>query len=339
MSTKGFLTFIIVTLSLSNFSPGQSAAEFSNVSKAKILNEKLEQLKRENEQRSRANYQLGPGDIIEITVFNIKELNKIVEISAQGKITLPFIDEVQVEGLTTQELEKKLESLLDARVMKNPQVNVGIKERHSQPVYILGAVEKPGTYQMTRRLNLIDALSLAGGFNSKASDKLYVRKAVSHPVPTDEPDSSTKTIEVDLKDLLVNGNESLNYPIEAGDVINVPQKVEKLFYVLGDVGKPGAYEFKDSNDSVRLSQAIATAGGLLRTAALKHAVIVRPTDNGGKTQIALDLKKMLKGNTEDVLIKPNDLIFVPNSATKNAREAILNGLTTIITTGMFIATR
>jgi polysaccharide export outer membrane protein len=318
---------------------GQATDESVSRAQGPTLNERLNEMKSRNESRSREDYRLGPGDVIETSVFSVKELNKAIEITSQGNITLPFIGKIQVEGLTAQELEKKLESLLDARVVKNPQVSVTIRERHSQPVYILGAVQRPGTYQLVRRISLIDALSLAGGFNDRAGGKVYLRKAATTAPAglSGEPNDGTRIIEVDIKDLLASGDERSNYLIEAGDVISVPLKVEKVYYVLGDVNKPGAYELKEKEDAVRLSQALATAGGLLNTAALKDAVIVRLTPEGKKTHLPVNIKTVLKGASEDLLIKPNDLIFVPNSASKHATQAILNGLSSIVTAGMFIA--
>jgi polysaccharide export outer membrane protein len=339
-SKKCLCAFVLIVLVFAvPFLFCQTGAENKDRAKEQSLNDRLNEIKKRNDSKLIEDYRLGPSDVIEISVFNIKELNKTLEVTAQGKVTLPFLGEIQVEGLTAQELEKKLESLLDARVMRNPQVSVTIRERHSQPIHILGAVQKPGTYQLARRINLIDALSLVGGFSEKAGDKIYLRKAsTTHPATLNgETQASQKTIEVDIKDLLVVGDEKSNYVVEAGDVISVPVRVEKVYYVLGDVGRPGAYEFKEKDETVRFSQALASAGGVLNTAALKDAIVVRQAQDGKKTHIPVNIKNVLKGSSEDLMIKPNDLIFVPNSASKQARQAILNGLSGIITAGMVVA--
>ncbi|MBI3658207.1 MAG: polysaccharide biosynthesis/export family protein [Acidobacteria bacterium] len=300
------------------------------------LNKKLLTAQNSSPGQSREDYRLGPGDVVDIAVFDIKELTRTLEISAGGKITLPFVNEITAEGLTAQELERALAVLLEAKVMKNPQVTVNIKEHRSQPVSVLGAVQRPGTYQITRRLHLIDALSLAGGFTDKAGSRIVLRKALrpgASPNTTATSDAS-QIIEVDLQELLITGNSRLNYTIEAGDVISVPLKVEKVYYVLGDVGKPGAYEFKESDAEVRLSQALATAGGLLRTAVAKGVTIVRQDGNGKKSYLTFNVPHILQGKHDDVPLKPNDLIFVPNSAAKNAAQSLINGLSSIVTAGI-----
>lgn len=301
------------------------------------LNKWLRDAKASAVLQERQDYRLGPGDVVDISVFDIKELTRTLEISANGKITLPFINEVPAEGLTTQELEQSIARMLEAKVMKNPQVSVAIKEYRSQPIHLLGAVQKPGTYQVVRKLHLIDALSLAGGFTDKAGPRILLRKASApgaHGAPTSA--GSSGVLDIDVRQLLVDADATLNYPIEAGDVISVPLRVDKVFYVLGDVGKPGAYEFKDKDEEVRLSQAIATAGGLLRTAAVKEVTVVRADLNGKKSYLTVNVQQVLNGKRDDLALKPNDLVFVPNSSTKSATQAIINGLSNIVTAGIVV---
>ena len=125
-------------------------------------------------------YLLGPGDIIQVTVFGIEDLKqKELALDSEGKVSLPFINDVGLMGLTPRESEVKIATLYEASVMKNPQVSVTVKEYRSQFFNVLGAVFKPGTYQLTRRAYLVDALAMAGGLLAeKAESKAYVHEQV-----------------------------------------------------------------------------------------------------------------------------------------------------------------
>ena len=121
--------------------------------------------------KSDAEYRLGPGDLIEIGVFGVENFRHTLRISASGVIKLPLLDPVTAAGLTAAELEERLTALLDGEVIKNPQVSVFVKEYRSQTVYVLGAVQKPGQYQITLQLKIVDVLSMAGGLQPTPSTK------------------------------------------------------------------------------------------------------------------------------------------------------------------------
>jgi polysaccharide biosynthesis/export protein len=275
-------------------------------------------------------YLLGPGDIIEVTVFGIEDLKtKALTIDSEGKISLPFINSVQLMGLTPREAEVKVSTLYEASVMKNPQVSVTVKEYHSQFVNVLGAVLKPGTYQLTRRAFLVDALAMAGGLLADKSEyKAYVHRASMQPASGESTTATSAdkgTTEIDLVQLLEKGNISLNVPIYAGDVVSVPERIERFFYVLGDVNKGGAFEIK-KGEHITLSRALASAGGLMHTAKSTKAAILRPNPDGTTKQIPVDIKKLLRGKLTDMDIVQSDVIFVPGSTTKTVGYGILNSL-------------
>jgi polysaccharide biosynthesis/export protein len=285
-------------------------------------------------------YLLGPGDIIEATVFGIEDIKKkALTLDSEGKISLPFINSVPLMGLTPREAEVKVSALYEASVMKNPQVSITVKEYHSQFVNVLGAVFKPGTYQLTRRAFLVDALAMAGGLLAeKAEYKVYIHRAnLSTVSDTSAADTSSGTIEVDLAQLLEKGDISLNVPIYAGDVVSVPERIEKVFYVLGEVNKGGAFEIK-KGEQITLSRALASAGGLMKTAKATKAAIIRPNPDGTSKQIPVDIKKLLKGKLPDMEITNKDVVFVPGSTTKTIGIRLLDSvgglLSNIIYAGM-----
>ena len=111
---------------------------------------------------------------------------------------------------------------------------------------MIGAVEKPGMYELVGRRTLLQMISAAGGFTEKAGNQLFVLREGRSGI--------TASIEIDLEDLLINGNQKLNIPMQVNDVINVP--VDKMIhiYVFGEVKQPGALAVKVS-DKVTLLQA------------------------------------------------------------------------------------
>lgn len=276
---------------------------------------------------AQVDYTLGPGDILKIDVMEDPQMGGEAQISQEGQILLPFVSSVKAAGLTTFELQKKLEELLAASVIKQPHVQVTVKEHRSQPVNVLGEVNKPGTYQLSHAMRLADILSLSGGFTKDASDHCTITRVL--------PDGTESRMEISLSKLLEHGDASLNVPMKANDIVHISKKVDRFFYVLGEVGKPGAYPFSDEKKSVRLTEALSSAGGCQKTAKLKSARLVRTKADGTKDTKVLDLAKVLDGRGEDVEILENDLIVVPSSTTKNFAYTMLSGAATILTAGIW----
>ena len=279
-------------------------------------------------------YLLGPGDIIEVTVFGTEDLKqKDLTLDSEGKVSLPFINDVGLMGLTPRESEVKIATLYEASVMKNPQVSITVKEFHSQFVNVLGAVLKPGTYQLTRRAFLLDALAMAGGLlTEKAELKAFVHRAglvPSTPAEAVSGVTAKDTLEIDLVQLLEKGDTSLNVPIYAGDIVSVPERIERFYYVLGDVNHGGAFEIK-MGESITLTKALASAGGLMSTARTGKSTIIRQALNGSTTQIPIDVRKVLRGQLQDMVLLPNDVLFVPGSTTKTLGRGLLSSLGSVL---------
>jgi polysaccharide export outer membrane protein len=249
-------------------------------------------------------YRIGPGDLLELKVFEVDQLSQTVRVSEDGSITLPLIGRVVVEGLTQEGVVQKLSGLLQAKYVKNPQVTIFIKEYKNQQVAVIGAVEKAGSYELVGRKNLLQIISMAGGFSDNAGDAIFILR--------EGMDGVTSSVAIDLKDLLVNGNQKLNIPIEPNDVINVPVDKEIRVFVMGRVNKPGALKAKLS-EGMTLLQAIADAGGLAE-GAKESAVTITRKDKAGKEQkIKINLKDIIKGKKMDVLLQEGDVVYVPES--------------------------
>ncbi|MBP6909787.1 MAG: polysaccharide biosynthesis/export family protein [Candidatus Saccharicenans sp.] len=248
-------------------------------------------------------YIIGPRDLLEIKVFELPEFDHTVRVSEDGSITLPLIGNVQIGGLTKDKAEKKLSEIL-AKYVKKAQVSIFIKEYQSSRVAIIGAVEKPGMYELVGRQTLLQMISQAGGFKDTAANEIYVLR--------EGQDGTAASISIDLEDLMINGNQNLNIPIQANDVINVP--VDKLMnvYVFGEVRQPGALQVKMSN-KITLLQAIAQAGGLSENATKRGVTIKRRDKSGQEINLSVNLNDIIKGKKKDVPLQEGDVVIVKQS--------------------------
>lgn len=250
-------------------------------------------------------YRIGPKDLLEISVFGEEDMkNLVVRVSEDGKITLPLLREVDVNGLTKGEVERKITTLLAEKYLQNPQVTVFIKEYLSKRVSVLGAVENPGTFELLGRQTLLQVISQSGGLTRDAGSEIIVIRQLA--------DGTSTSLRISIDDLFFKGDPSLNIPLEAGDIVNVP--VDKLvpIYVFGQVKNPGALQVKKSNIPTLL-QAIAQAGGFTDRASKSGIVIKRRDAAGKETEIKVNTKDILKNKKKDVELFENDTVYVPES--------------------------
>jgi len=116
-----------------------------------------------------SDYRVGPQDLIEVTVFQVPELSRVVRVNSGGQISLPLIGAMQAGGLTIQELEVAIAKKLEAKFLQNPQVTAFVKEYTSQRVTVEGAVKKPGIFPLSGRTTLLQAIAMAEGLDQLAN--------------------------------------------------------------------------------------------------------------------------------------------------------------------------
>jgi polysaccharide export outer membrane protein len=243
---------------------------------------------------------IGPGDMIEVNVFNVPELTSKVRISNTGEVYLPLIDYVHVGGLTTDEAQAVIQKRLeDGGFVRNPHVTVFVDEASSQAVTVIGEVARPGIYPDAIDHKLYEVVSEAGGFTSSASRKIaIIRRNQPEPIRVDLP----RNLADDL---------SGNVEIMPGDTISVPRA--PIIYVVGDVGRPSGLLV--DNGSLTVLQALALAGGPNHTAKLGESRIVRKGPNG-MVELKLQIKKMLEAKAPDMPLQADDILFIPVSRGK-----------------------
>jgi polysaccharide export outer membrane protein len=303
MMTKTDAALLVAALTAVLFCVQQASAQEPTRIKAETAKQTPQEAQEARDAMVRA-YRIGPGDLLELKVFEVKELDQTVRVSEDGSITLPLLGRVVIEGLTQEGVVQKLTGLLSAKYVKNPQVTIFIKEYKNQQVAVIGAVENAGSYELVGRKNLLQIISMAGGFSENAGNDVFILR--------EGPDGKTSTIAIDLKDLLVNGNQALNVPLEPNDVINVPVDKEIRVFVMGRVTRPGAVKAKLS-EGISLLQAIADAGGLAEGAKESAITITRKNKAGKEQKIKVNLKDIIKGKKKDVLLQEGDVVYVPES--------------------------
>jgi polysaccharide biosynthesis/export protein len=244
---------------------------------------------------------LGAGDLLQVSVYNVPELETKSRIGNNGDVYLPLIDYVHLAGLSIEEAQALIEKRLsDGGFVKNPHVTLFMNEYTSQGANVLGEVAKPGVYPVLGEPRLVDMISAAGGYTDKAGQSI----TVSHRNQEDKP------ITVPLKRNSAE-NAASNITVSPGDTILVHKA--DVVYVVGDVGRPSGFLMDAENLTVL--KVIALAGGTNRTAKLSGAKIIRkgPT---GMTETPLPLKKMLAAKAPDMAVQGDDILFVPSSTTK-----------------------
>lgn len=257
-----------------------------------------------SQEKYSTDYRVGPKDLLEISVFGLDELNKTVRVTEDGKITLPLLGEVEVEGLTKAELEIKLKQLLEEKWLHNPQVTIFIQEHQSKRVSVLGAVGSPGPYEMLGRQTLLQIISQAGGLTQEAGNEIIVMRQL--------PDGTSTSLKISIDDLILKGDATLNIPLQPDDTVIIPIDRTVYIYVFGQVRRPGALEVRKSNIPT-LIQAIAQAGGFSERASKGGVLIKRTDENGEEIEIKVNVRNILKGKRKDIQLKENDTVYVPET--------------------------
>jgi len=163
-----------------------------------------------------AQYILGVGDKIEVSVWRNEDLNKEVTIRPDGWLSLPLAGEIKAVDMLPEQLKNEV-SLRLAKYIKDPQVSIIVSGFGSQRILILGEVKRPGIYRMSRPLTVLEALATAEGYKEFAHLRsvLVIRKAYS---------DSPKILSANLLNVISKGDLKEDIPLKAGDIVFVPKK-------------------------------------------------------------------------------------------------------------------
>ena len=254
-------------------------------------------------------YRLGPGDRLFINVFGEPKLDDIqVQLEGNGYVQLPILGRVSLNNLTLDEAQALLESEYSAHYI-DPWVVVQLVESLSRPVYLLGEFNQAGIIQMTRPTSLIQALSAGAGLTEDA----YTRGA--------RLIRDGQIAAVDIHGLLNRGHMDQNVWLQPDDTIFVPGLQNLRVYVIGAIVRPGAQSL--TNGPLTLVQAIGNAGGPLRgQAKLDNVRIIRALSPVTGELYVIDYQRIIDGETYDMPLQPDDIIYVPNNGIGNWNDVI-----------------
>ncbi len=256
-------------------------------------------------------YKLGPGDVVVVSVFGVDELSDMEgQLDSQGRVYLPLVGKVSLEGLTVSGAQKVLEKAY-SNYIKSPKVSIFIKEYRSYRVSVLGRVNKPDVYTLRGGRTILDVLAMAGGLTDDAS----------HSIILISP-SRGKSEVIDLDSLVGNSEENPSMSqsrkpsprsliLNSGDVVYIP-RADSIF-VDGYVNHPGSFPL---SNPLTLTQAIALAGGMRDEADSRNVYIYRLGNDGRRFAVRVDLDEIRSGKMQDPLLQNNDVVLVPSSGSK-----------------------
>jgi polysaccharide export outer membrane protein len=309
-------------------------ADAQKLQTARETNDRIAQLALAQSARQ-GDYVIGPGDLLGVEVFDVPELSRDVRVSETGFVAIPLVPvRVQASGLTPFQFQDKLAELLQVNgLVSHPQVTVTVKEQHSEPITVIGAVRTPLTIQAVHQMSLLQVLSQAGGIADDAGSKVLITRkplaaqgennaiaavaAGTTKSAANPPPAAQNIITIDLNDLLDSGDPKYNIPLLGGDVVSVPRA--GVVYAVGAVQHPGGFVMQSDRQQLTVLKVVSLAGGLMSTAKPGNAVILRQASGTQqRQQLPVDVKKILTLKSEDIPLRQNDILYVPDSTGKHA---------------------
>jgi polysaccharide export outer membrane protein len=247
----------------------------------------------------REEYRLGPDDLLRIAVWNRPDLSKEGRVRTDGQFFMPLVGNVQADGLTVAQLQAKLREAL-GEVLRDPQVDVEVMEYASKIYYVFGQTIKPGAYPVKATTTVLEGVATAGGPTDKANlgASYLIRGGTVVPV--------------DFHALFERGDISQNLLLADGDILYLPSMDDAKVYVLGEVNNAAAVPMRTGR--LRLSEAIALAGGFNELTAYKRSIKVVRGALSNPQVFTVDYTEILRGEKPDVaFLQSGDLVYVPSS--------------------------
>lgn len=247
---------------------------------------------------------LGPGDLVNVTVYAAPEMSGPLRIAADGNVRFPMLRMPIAASSMPEELAGRIaQELKSAGLLVDPLVTVTVTEYGSHPVSVTGAVSHPVTFQAYGKMTLLTAIAKADGFTAQAGPNVLV----SIPANGAETAPTVRTIPIAA---LMNGTDpSLNLQLSGGEEIRVPEAAR--VYVLGNVRKPGAVLVKDAAETSVL-RVLALSEGLAPFAT-KQAFLYRQDASGSKQEVIVPLSEIVARKSPDVAIRGGDIFYVPDN--------------------------
>ncbi len=241
-------------------------------------------------QQASPEYRIGPGDVLKVQVWGEEDLSRSFPVNDQGQLDFPFLGPVAVGGQTASEASAALRDRLQQGYLLDPQVTIWVESFGSQPVQVLGAVARPGLVYVRGPTTLLELLGQVGGVSKEGVDEIRLTRG----------GEGGETQVLSYERLVADGTGGLL--IAGGDVVFIP---ESQVHVLGQVVRPGPIAYREG---LTVSRCISAVGGAAAVASLGRVWILR-----GDERIRVNLRRILRGKAEDVVVQGGDRIFVGES--------------------------
>jgi polysaccharide export outer membrane protein len=270
---------------------------------------------------SEVGYRIGVGDILTIKVYGVEQLSGEFRVDNRGFVSLPRITEpIAAQCLAESDLAKIIEGHY-SKYLRNPHVDVAVKEYQSVPVAVIGAVKQAGRFQLRRRVKLLELLTYAGGTTDLAGTTINI--VHNDDLATCSVDKSRPDFESVPIEALYRNEPQANFYVQPGDIVNIP--LANIITVAGNVIKPGAQPIIGQ---LTLTKAIALAGGFRPDTAKTRIRIIRQKAGAPDQEITVDYEAIEKKRAKDIELLSNDIALVPdsNSTLKTFGRTMLNAL-------------
>lgn len=277
---------------------------------------------------------LGADDLLQIMVPYCPELSHSFRVSSDGTLALPLLKQpIAVAGLRPAQVEKKLaDALVSAGILTDPTVNVSVLEYRSKPVSVVGAVAHPLTFQATGDTTLLDALAKAGGLTATVGPTI----TVTHRSELADGTMHVTVQSIPIRGLIQVADPKLNVKLTGDDEVRVPEAGR--IFVAGNVKRPGSFVMQDTSDTT-VVKALAMSEGL-QAFSTKQAWIYRERGPGvPREEIAVPLHEIMARKAPDVVLQPDDILYIPEDGNKRLTAKVLAGIVGFGTTagaGMLI---
>jgi polysaccharide export outer membrane protein len=285
-------------------------------------------------------YTLGPGDRLQVQVFNVPEYSKEYQVLVNGALNLYRVGNLSVAGMSLKQAEKAISDKY-ARVLKHPLVDVSLAAARPLNVAVAGEVGRPGSYSLELKdgkfPTVTKLIQEAGGMTRSANPRQVI---VRRP----QFGGADREITLDLWELFQTGNIRQDLTLLDGDTVFIPTSngvnlAESSQFaaanfatdaskpiniaVVGEVGRPGPYALEVKAGLPTVTQAIQQAGGINQMANVRKIEVRRPTRAGTTQTIPIDLWKLLKEGdlSQDLVLQQNDTIAIPTATALDIAEA------------------
>jgi len=253
-------------------------------------------------------YKIGPRDVLEITLWEGSEGTKEeITVRPGGKISVSFLEDLSIYGFTASQVDGLITEKLK-KYLKNPRVDVLVKEYESKSATLLGAIAyyqtgaRRGLYKLTGKITLLQLISKAGGLSQDANlSEIRIRRKNGH------------AFTLDIYKAIFQGDVSQDIIIDDGDLVFIPTISDETnrVYIFGEVNAPGLYTFTGTD--IPLLDVLAQAGGITTFATEVNTRVVR----GDRTRpevVPANLKKLIQGDqTQNIALANGDIVYVPRS--------------------------